>query len=79
MDLMLNKAEGIYYQIKNAEHLNDSIRVILGLPLLGHNCSYDNQPSPLLDSNDISNSSAPGASADNEEEVFERAISLNYG
>lgn len=33
---MLNKAEGIFYQIKEAEHLTDNIRFILGLPLLGN-------------------------------------------
>lgn len=32
---MLNKAEGIFYQIKEAEHLTDNIRFILGLPILG--------------------------------------------
>lgn len=35
MSVMLNKAEGIFYQIKEAEHLTDNIRFILGLPILG--------------------------------------------
>lgn len=81
MDVMLNKAEGIFYQIKDAEHLNDNIRIILGLPILGHNYSFEKQESssPLLDSNDISNGSAPSGSADTEEEAFERGLNLNFG
>jgi hypothetical protein len=35
MPAMLVKAEGIFHQIKEAEHLTDNIRVILGLPLVG--------------------------------------------
>ncbi|EFA02210.1 TBC1 domain family member 15 [Tribolium castaneum] len=32
---VLVKAEGIFHQIKEAEHLTDNIRMILGLPLVG--------------------------------------------
>lgn len=32
---MLVKAEGIFHQIKEAEHLTDNIRAILGLPIVG--------------------------------------------
>lgn len=31
---MLNKAEGIFHQIKEAEHLTNEIRLILGLPIV---------------------------------------------
>lgn len=55
---ILNRAEGIYHQIKEAAHLSNQVRLILGLPLVGNETSQtseSNNSSPN-DSNDNSNS-----------------------
>lgn len=51
---MLNKAEGLYYQIKEAEHLTNQVRLILGLPVVGTGSSLDceDDTSPFNTSNE---------------------------
>ncbi|KAG5893896.1 hypothetical protein JTB14_001079 [Gonioctena quinquepunctata] len=85
MAVMLNKAEGIYYQIKEADHLTDNIRLILGLPILQTQNSYgSHEQSPFEDSSaELSNSTQPCCSVENvrispDEVSYEREISLKY-
>ncbi|CAH1995219.1 unnamed protein product [Acanthoscelides obtectus] len=88
VDQMLNKAEGIYHQVKEAEHLSDDIRLLLGLPLLGNqNSSYgsggSHEQSPFEDSADLSNGTQPQCSEENvrispDEGVFERALVASF-
>ncbi|XP_049868307.1 TBC1 domain family member 15 isoform X4 [Pectinophora gossypiella] len=49
VDRILSTAEGIYHQIVSAPHLNDQIRVILGLPTVGTTTSVNSdeaEPEP---------------------------------
>lgn len=84
MPTMLNKAEGIFYQIKEAEHTTDNIRLIVGLPLLGNPTSYSShEQSPFEDSTDISNGAHPYCSVENarlspDENSYERSISASF-
>lgn len=82
---MLNKAEGIYYQIKEAKQLTNQVRVILGLPVVGNGNSLDCEvvTSPL----NLSNESNPehqvctleAVTLGSDSEVsFENALSNNY-
>lgn len=88
---MLNKAEGIFYQIQEAEHTTDSIRLILGLPLLGNQTSSSShEQSPFEDSAELSNGNQPCCSAENtrlspdetrlspDENSYERSISATF-
>lgn len=77
---MLNKAEGIYYQIKEADHTTDNIRLILGLPLLGNQNSFSShEQSPFEDSSELSNENQCVSEDNNrltpDELAYERAIS----
>ncbi|XP_072396962.1 TBC1 domain family member 15 isoform X2 [Diabrotica undecimpunctata] len=84
MAIMLNKAEGIYYQIKESEHLTDNIRIILGLPILQTQTSYgSHEQSPFEDSTDMSNGTQPCCSVDNvrispDEVAYERSINSSF-
>ncbi|XP_066147309.1 TBC1 domain family member 15 [Euwallacea fornicatus] len=86
MSLMLNKAEGIFYQIKEADHLTDNIRFILGLPILGIQNADSHESSPF-DSPDVSstgtNGTQPRCSVENvrispDEMSFDRSINSNF-
>lgn len=57
---MLVKAEGIFHQIKDAEHLTDNIRSILGLPI-----PVTQPPEPAVDDEVLLGSSP-------EEDPYER-------
>lgn len=59
---ILNRAEGIFYQIKESAHLTNQVRRIVGLPLIG------NETSQTSDSNHSTNSS-PNDSNDNSNSV----------
>lgn len=88
MELMLNKAEGIYNQIKEADHLTDSVRSILGLPLIGtKNRGSEEQSSQQespFESPDLSTPrTEPCCSVDNvrispDEIAFEKSISSSF-
>lgn len=72
---MISKAEGIYYQMVEAVHLTDAIRLILGLPILGNSdSSHNSSPASCtyVDST-LTNTSAVG-----DEEGYERAINTSY-
>lgn len=78
---MLNKAEGMFYQIKEAEHTTDNIRLILGLPLLGNQTSFSShEQSPFEDSSELSNENRCGSEENNrltpDEIAYERAINV---
>ncbi|XP_060530339.1 TBC1 domain family member 15 isoform X2 [Cylas formicarius] len=80
--LMLNKAEGIFYQIKEAEHLTDNIRFILGLSLLGSNSVGSHEQSPF-ESPDLSTNSQPQCSVEHvsispDEGTFEQSINSTF-
>lgn len=75
---MLNKAEGIFYQIKEADHTTDDIRLILGLPLVGKISFSSHEISPFEDSSELSNTC--GSDDNNrlspDEMAYERAVSV---
>lgn len=81
---MLNIAEGIYYQIAEAEHLTDDIRLIVGLPLLGTQTSYSShEQSPFEDSSEMNTTVQPYCSVDEvrlspDEGAYERSLSGNF-
>ncbi|XP_050295947.1 TBC1 domain family member 15 [Anthonomus grandis grandis] len=85
MTVILNKAEGIFEQMREAEHLTDNIRFILGLPLLG-NSNSSHEPSPKPSPFDSSNAFSNGNPSSSEEPVrispdevsFERSLSSNF-
>lgn len=84
MSLMLEKAEGIFYQIKEADHLTDNIRFILGLPILPSNSTGSHEPSPF-ESPDVSSSNGtqPFCSVEHvrlspDEATFERSINSSF-
>ncbi|CAG9765437.1 unnamed protein product [Ceutorhynchus assimilis] len=81
MSLMLNKAEGIFYQLKESDHLTDNIRFILGLPLLSQQTSANHSISP----DSSANHSQPRCSVDHvrispesDEAVYDRSITTNF-
>lgn len=84
MAAMLNKAEGMFYQIKEAEHTTDNIRLILGLPLLGNqNSNGSHEQSPFEDSTELGNGMHPCCSVENtrlspDENSYERSISATF-
>lgn len=81
---MLNRAEGIFHQIKEAEHTTDNIRLIIGLPLLGNHNSYgSHEQSPFDDSAELSNGTHPCCSVEvtrfsPDEQSYERSISATF-
>lgn len=82
---MLNKAEGIYYQIKEADHLTNQVRLIIGLPVEGATNSLDceDDTSPLNTSNELNTEhqlcSLEAVTLGSDSEVsFETALSNNY-
>lgn len=81
LSAMLNKAEGLYHQIVEAEHLTNDVRLILGLPIVANvnslECSSDMSPLDL--SNGSSNEQQLDAVTVGTDEVcYERAISNSY-
>ncbi|KAI4464041.1 tbc1 domain family member gtpase-activating protein [Holotrichia oblita] len=76
VSFLLNKAEGIYRQIEEATHANDSVRDIVGLPKLENG----NMDSPNTASFTYLESSADHASVniDTNEVCYERGISNSY-
>lgn len=77
---MLNKAEGIFYQIKEAEHLTNEVRLILGLPLVRNNnfLESSDEISPL-DTSESNNGCLEAISINGDSEVtYERALSNSY-
>lgn len=59
LSAMINKAEGIYYQIIEADHLTNEVRLILGLPIASTNHSLDNSDISPLDTSNDSNGQQP--------------------
>lgn len=77
---MLNKAEGIFYQITEAEHLTNEVRLILGLPLVRNNnfLESSDEISPL-DTSESNNGCLEAISINGDSEVtYERALSNSY-
>lgn len=76
MDQILNKAEGMYNQIVAADHLNDSVRNILGLPV-------PEKVSPEDSSSNLNNSSEQCSSMEAvqfgaDEATYEKALNTSY-
>ncbi|CAH0560137.1 unnamed protein product [Brassicogethes aeneus] len=87
IDTIFNKAEGVYHQLKNAEHLTDNVRAILGLPLApsSSNSASSSIAREMSLASDAcaSNGSAPRCSVENvrispDENSYERSISGSY-
>lgn len=84
MAVMLNKAEGIFYQIKEADHLTDNVRLILGLPLLGNQTSFEShEQSPFDESAELSNGAQPYSSLEHvrispDEVTYERSLNSSF-
>lgn len=84
MAAMLNKAEGMFYQIKEAELTTDNIRLILGLPLLGNpNSLGSHEQSPFDFSAELGNGTAACCSVENsrlspDENSYERSLSATF-
>lgn len=78
---MLNKAEGLFHQIKEAEHLTNEVRLILGLPLVRNNnileSSDEISPSDISDSTNGQQLEKVLINGD-EEVSYERAISNTF-
>lgn len=79
VDSILNTAQGIFYQIKESTQLNDSIRLLLGFPILGKISFENRETSPFEDST----SSQPLCSVENvrispDEVTFDKSISSNF-
>lgn len=53
MEALLVKAEGIFHQIKEAQHLTDSVRSIVGLPLVGKESTTEESVNINPDSPDV--------------------------
>lgn len=82
---MLNKAEGLFHQIKEAEHLTNDVRFILGLPLVRNNNFLESNEdiSPLDTSNESTNGHQPCSLeavliGGDSEVTYERAIGNSY-
>lgn len=80
---MINKAEGIYHQIKEAEHLTNEVRLILGLPLVRNNVLESSDEISPLENSDSNNEqqthSLETISINGDSEVtYERALSNTY-
>nr|XP_023026580.1 TBC1 domain family member 15 [Leptinotarsa decemlineata] len=89
MAVMLNKAEGIYHEIKEAEHLTDHIRSILGLPIpliQSSSSRGSHEPSPFEEAIAEEGSNAeeqPGSSSEKitiapDEILYEKSLSANF-
>lgn len=73
---MLSKAEGIYHQITAATHLNDTIRVILGLKPVGDADMHDsNVTSSIEEDTSLENVTIR---PDLSEVAFEASLSHSY-
>ncbi|KAF5270074.1 hypothetical protein FQA39_LY08486 [Lamprigera yunnana] len=70
---MISKAEGMYNQIVAAEHLTDSIRLIIGLPILGTIIADSKEASP-----DISDLGPGSVNSEIDECNYESAISNSF-
>lgn len=73
---IISKAESIYHQIELAEHLNNNIRIILGLPII----SEVVQESPV---SSITSASDQPCSLETvqfgpDEVVYERSLNASY-
>lgn len=81
---MLNKAEGLYHQMVEAEHLTNEIRLILGLPLVRNNNVLESSDEILpIDTTNSNNEeqlrSLEAISINGDSEVsYERSISNSY-
>ncbi|KAJ8919514.1 hypothetical protein NQ315_002135 [Exocentrus adspersus] len=83
MAVMLNKAEGIFHQIKDAEHLTDNIRILLGLPLTGTGPFESHEQSPFDISSELSNGTKENGSRENvrlspDEVTYEKSINSSF-
>lgn len=76
---MISKAEGMYHQIVEARHLTDSVRLILGLPILGNTISsHESSPSSCNDLVDSNSAHCDTLTIGTDEDSFERAINTSY-
>lgn len=64
----------MYHQIIEADHLTDSVRLIIGLPILGNTVMIDSKEA----SPDISELASSSQGGDGEEVCYERAISNSF-
>lgn len=73
---MLSKAEGIFHQITAASHLNDTIRIILGMKPVGNADNHDsNVASSIEEDNSIEDVIMR---PDLVEHAYESAVSNSY-
>lgn len=80
--MILSKAEGTFYQIKEAEHLTDTIRLLVGLPLLT-NSSYGSGGKEQSSFEMEQDPNEPCCSVENvrispDDIAFDQAIESNY-
>lgn len=77
---MLNKAEGLFYQIKEAEHLTNEVRLILGLPFVRNNnvLESSDEISPLENIDSNNEHERISINGDTDEVTYERAINNTY-
>jgi len=74
---VISKAEGMYNQIIAADHLTDSIRLIIGLPVVGNTVVLDSkEASPDL--SDLAPGSLEAVHIEGDEVGYERAISNSF-
>ncbi|KAJ2950282.1 hypothetical protein O0L34_g11645 [Tuta absoluta] len=89
VDKILSTAEGIYHQVISAPHLNDQIRVILGMPTVGTTSSTtsadtDAEPEPEASHNGTTNGTngyrEPSAvfGPDMEEVMYQIGLDMNF-
>lgn len=70
---VISKAEGMYNQIIAAEHLTDSVRFIIGLPMLGNAIIDSKEASP-----DLSDLAPCSTNGEVDEASYESAISNSF-
>lgn len=80
---MLNKAEGIFHQLKEAEHLTNEVRLILGLPIVRTNAlELSDEILPLDNSNSSNEQKSHSLDeitiSGDSEVTYERAISNTF-
>lgn len=68
---VISKAEGMYNQIVDAEHLTDAVRLIIGLPILG-NASIVNSKEASPDISDLT------INGDTDEVSYENALTNSF-
>ncbi|XP_076255657.1 TBC1 domain family member 15/17 [Rhynchophorus ferrugineus] len=83
ISLMICKAEGIFHQINDSDYLSDSVRPILGLPVIGTNNLDSHEQSPFESPDISSTGTQPCCSVENvrispDEIAYEDSIGSNF-